>query len=217
MKQIKKIQNLYRQCKSSDSSFLMLTLRALYNKLVANKWLFMHQNVTIKGIENINCKNTIEIGIRYVGFIHKSDKTYLNVKGKLYIKGNYSIGRGCRFDIGKDAYVSIGNGGYINANTNLIIKHGLTVGDHCAISWDCQFLDDDFHEIKYGGKKEYNPSIIIGNHVWIGCGTKIYKGTIIPDGCIIASNSIVKGKFDKENTLIGGHPAKILKENVAWE
>lgn len=124
------------------------------------------------------------------------------------LNGPYSIGRGCRFDIAEKAVMTVGKGGYINANTPFIIMHGLTIGDHCAISWDCQFLDEDFHEIDYEGKKATPNEITIGNNVWIGCGVKIYKGSVVPDGCVIAANSIVKGVFTKQNTLIGGQSCK---------
>lgn len=103
--------------------------------------IFLHQNVTIKEIKNFYAKDQISIGTDYIGFLHKKDVTYLNLRGKLKIEGVYSIGRGCRFDIGENAIVAIGKGGYINGNTNLIIMHQLTIGDNCAISWDCQFLD----------------------------------------------------------------------------
>ena len=95
--------------------------------------------------------------------------------------------------------------------------HELVIGDNCAISWDCQFLDEDFHNISYSGKRKVENSIIIGDNVWIGCGVKIYKGTVIPNGCVIASDSIVKGAFYVENSLIGGNPAKTIKENIEWK
>ncbi|MBG6109882.1 acetyltransferase-like isoleucine patch superfamily enzyme [Flavobacterium sp. CG_9.10] len=96
--------------------------------------------------------------------------------------------------------------------------HNLTIGDNCTISWDCQFLDEDFHEICYQGKKQQqNNSISIVNNVWIGCGVKIYKGAVIPSGRVIASNSIVKGIFTSKNTLIGGNPAKVVKEDISWK
>ncbi|MBX2932022.1 MAG: acyltransferase [Chitinophagaceae bacterium] len=208
---------LYKKCKKSDSSFIMVFTRLLINQFIYKKTILLHQKVTLKGIRNIQCHKKIEIGIGYVGFMHKTDKTFLNINGHLNIKGNYNIGRGCRFDIGKNATVSIGDGGYINCNSSVIIMHKLSIGDNCAISWNCQFLDEDFHVIDYEGKKNTPNSIEIGNHVWIGCGVKVYKGTKIPDGCVIASDSVVKGIFDKQNCLIGGNPAKILQENIQWE
>ena len=53
--------------------------------------------------------------------------------------------------------------------------------------------------------------IDIGKNCWIGDGVVILAGTIIGDNCVIAANSVVKGNF-KNNVLIGGLPAKILKE-----
>lgn len=210
-------QNLYKTCKKSETNFISVVYKEIIYRFLYKKRFWIHQNVKINGIKNIDINGRLTVGLSYVGFIHKSDKTYLNVYGKLRFNGDYSIGRGCRFDIGTNGTVSIGKGGYITANTTFIIMHKLTIGDNCAISWDCQFLDEDFHEILYDGKKNGEKSIVIGDNVWIGCGVKIYKGTIIPNNCVIASNSIVKGVFKDEKTLIGGNPAKIIKDNVEWK
>ena len=180
--------------------------------------MLLHHRATIKGIRNLDTINRIEIGIGYIGFIHKADYTYLNIQGKLQIKGIYSIGRGCRFDIGKNAIVTIGNGGYINAYTKLIIMHQLSIGDNCSISWDCQILDENFHEVTYPGMiKSEKKGIIIGNHVLIGSRCTILKGVIIPDGCVIASGSVVNRAFTEKNCLIGGIPANVIKQNIKWK
>ena len=153
----------------------------------------------------------------YTGFTHGKDITYLNIKGKLEILGKFSIGRGCRFDIGKDAIVQIGNGTYINPLTTVIIMHKLSIGEDCAIAWNCQILDEDFHKIGYEGKKENaSNAITIGDKVWIGSHVSIYKGATIPKGCVVASNSVIREKFEEENVLIMGNPAKIIKRNITW-
>ncbi len=188
-----------------------------FYKVFYGKNYVLHHNVSIRGAENIVTTDRLDVGMSYIGFVHKSDVTYLNIKGKLQLTGPYSIGRGCRFDIAEKAVMTVGKGGYINANSTFIIMHGLTIGDNCVISWDCQFLDEDFHEIDYEGKKTVANEIVIGNHVWIGCGVKIYKGAVIPDGSVIAANSVVRGVFTTPNSLIGGHPARVLKESVHWK
>jgi acetyltransferase-like isoleucine patch superfamily enzyme len=95
--------------------------------------------------------------------------------------------------------------------------HQLTIGNDCAISWNCQFLDEDYHEIQYEGKKEKNSnSIKIGDRVWIGSNVSIHKGAVIPRGCVVASNSVVKAVFDEENVLIAGNPAKVVKRSISW-
>jgi acetyltransferase-like isoleucine patch superfamily enzyme len=207
---------LYRLCKKSNSKFILVLIRSIFYFIFYKKKIWAHQKAQINGIRNIESNCKLAIGLDYVGFIHKNDLTVLNINGKLILSGDYTIGRGCRIDIGKNGTLSIGKGGYINANSRFIVMHELRIGADCAISWDCQFLDEDFHKINYAGRKDQSNSIEIGNQVWIGCGAKIYKGSKIPDGCVIASDSVVKGVFIKENCLIGGNPAKIIKEQISW-
>jgi acetyltransferase-like isoleucine patch superfamily enzyme len=214
--EMKDLLEFYKRCRKSESNFLFIAIRFILHRLIHHKALLLHQHVKLKGVKNIEANGRIEVGLEYVGFMHRTDKTYLHIQGKLRIGGNYSIGRGCRFDIGENATVTIGNGGYMNCMTNLIIMHELSIGDNCAIAWNCQFLDENFHMIDYPDKRDKGNSITIGDNVWIGCGVKIYQGTIIPDGCVIASDSVVRGIFSDENCLIAGNPAKIIKQNIHW-
>ncbi len=56
----------------------------------------------------------------------------------------------------------------------------------------------------------------IGNHVWIAPNTKIMKGAIIPDNCIIGSDTTITKTFSEPNSLIVGRPAKVVRTNVDW-
>ena len=58
--------------------------------------------------------------------------------------------------------------------------------------------------------------IHIGNHVWVGVRAIILKGVTIGDGAIIAAGSVVTRDVPA-NTLVGGVPAKIIKDNISWE
>ncbi|WP_157766479.1 acyltransferase [Pedobacter ginsengisoli] len=200
----------------SQSNFFIVLFRALFVKILYNRFFILHPRVKIKGIKNIETAYRLNVGVMDVGFSHRSDKTYLNIRGKLVLNGDYYIGRGSRLDIGVNAVVKIGKGGFINVNNTLIITRKLEIGDNCIISWNCQFLDDDFHEVQYKGKKKTENGIIIGDNVWIGCGVSIYKGTVIPSGCVIASNSVVRGVFATPNSIIAGNPAKVIMNEVTW-
>lgn len=183
--------------------------------LLRKKNILSSNRVTIYGLNNISTSGLLKVGLANVGFMNRRDQTFLNVAGKMVFKSNFSIGRGCRFDIGSGATVTFGNG-YVAAQTTFVIMHGLTVGDGCAISWGCQFLDEDFHQISYPGKTERVSEIVIGSHVWIGSNVSVLKGAMIPDGCVIASGSVVGSIFSEKNTLIAGNPAKVIKNNVVW-
>jgi acetyltransferase-like isoleucine patch superfamily enzyme len=211
------LSKISRLCKQADANFLKVVYNFFKTKILYGKNILMHERVIIKKIQNIKSNTVLQIGLGNAQFVHKYDITYLNINGTLFFKGNHTIGRGCRFDIAENATVLIGKNGYINAKSTFIISHKLVIGDDCVISWNCQFLDNDYHQITYNGKIERPNEIIIGNHVWVGSDVKIYKGTTIPDGCVIAAGSIVRGVFTEKNSLIGGNPARIIRQNLLWE
>ena len=65
-------------------------------------------------------------------------------------------------------------------------------------------------------RPEYIPrkgQIIIGNDCWIGRGATILGGVTIGDGCVIAAGSVVTKSFP-DNVIIGGVPAKIIKDRI---
>lgn len=56
----------------------------------------------------------------------------------------------------------------------------------------------------------------IGNHVWIGEHCYILKNATISDNSVVGSMSVVTKRFDEENVVIAGNPAKIYRRNVMW-
>lgn len=67
-------------------------------------------------------------------------------------------------------------------------------------------------------KQPLNPpaDINIGNHCWICEDITIAKGVSINDDTIVAAKSYVTKSFNQKNIIVGGIPAKIIKENVTW-
>ena len=95
----------------------------------------------------------------------------------------------------------------------------ITIGQDCMFSNHIIVRTSDSHPIYDLNTKERlnNPEpIIIGDHVWIAPNTKIMKGSIIPKGCIIGSDTTISKAFTQENSLIVGRPAKVIKTNVEW-
>lgn len=83
--------------------------------------LVAHQRALILGASRISTSGLVQVGIDPVGFCHRYDRTYLHVRGRLNFNGPYSVGRGCRFDIGPSATASFGAGS-ITADTKVIIS-----------------------------------------------------------------------------------------------
>lgn len=208
---------MFQLAKQSESKFSPFLFKNLIYALKGLK-LKAHHLTEIKNISNIVTNGNVRIGIDYFGFSSKHDRTLLNIRGKLIFNGNFSIAKACRFDVGPDAIIEIGGNGYVSPNTWFIISHGLKIGNGCVISWGCQFLDDDFHKLEYENQRQLKTNnICIGDNVWIGCNSFIYKGVNVPNGCVIAANSVVKSSFYEENVLIAGNPAVIVKRNIHWK
>jgi hypothetical protein len=205
---------LYRDCRKSQSALLPVLLRYVFFRL-RGQHILAHERAFFRGTGKIETAGTLRVGIDYVGFSHPRDVTLFNVEGVLRFSGDFWIGRGCRFDIGPKATVLFGRG-YANPNSLFVIMESLAVGHGCAISWGCQFLDERFHDLDYPGKAPKAGGIRIGNNVWIGSGCTILRGARIPDGCVVAAGAVVGRSFEGERLLIGGNPARVLRQNVTW-
>lgn len=55
--------------------------------------------------------------------------------------------------------------------------------------------------------------IKIGKNCWIGAKVTFLDGSEIGEGCVVAAGAVVRGSFPA-NTVIGGVPAKVLKNRL---
>lgn len=167
-----------------------------------------------------NVMGTLSIGTPFndIGFSNEKDRTILTMgkNSRLKINGRVEIGAGVRLVASENAVISIGDGTFITANTIIVAKESIRIGENCAISWNVQIIDSDFHPYKIGDKvQQWTKPINIGDHVWIGSGVTILKGVKIGDGAIIAAGSVVT-KDVESGCLYGGSPARLIKRNVDW-
>src|SRR5690606_32622400 len=126
----------------------------------------------------------------------------------------FRIYSGSKIYINKGATLIL-NGGYINHNLNLSCFKKIEIGTGVAISENVTIRDSDNHGF-LGELKPITEAIKIGNHVWIGMNVTILKCVRIGNGAVVAAGSIVT-KNVPENSLVGGIPAKIIKENIQWK
>ena len=109
----------------------------------------------------------------------------------------------------------IGNGSLLAALEGTKIK----IGSDCMIASPCEIRTSDSHSIldSDGNRINYAKDITIDDHVWIGMGCLILKGAHVPSDCVVAAKSIVCAAASlKKGTLLGGGPAKVLRENINW-
>lgn len=113
--------------------------------------------------------------------------------------------------------LTLGRGSYMNSSLIQCAK-SISIGDNCAIAGDVLIQDTDFHPIidEIGKEKEYSRPVTIGNKVWICAKAIILKGVTVGDGAIIAAGAVVT-KDVPPYSLVGGNPARVIKENVRWK
>ena len=106
------------------------------------------------------------------------------------------------------------HGGFINENVQITAGDIVEIGSDFTCGRDVVIRSFDGHIIEQEGYKISEP-IKIGNHVWVGQGATILKGVSIGDGAIIAAGALVT-KNVPQNCIVGGIPAKVIRENIKW-
>jgi len=89
--------------------------------------------------------------------------------------------------------------------------NGIIIGETTKIGQNCII----YQQVTFGGRNigdaQLNNYPTIGNNVIIFAGAKLIGDIIIGDNVIIGANSVVNKSFPS-NCVIGGVPAKLLKE-----
>lgn len=129
--------------------------------------------------------------------------------------GKMSLYSGGKIYINENAQLVLGSG-YINNNVNISCFEKIEIGYNVVISENVTIRDSDNHSIVSDVRHIKTQPVIIGNNVWIGLNVVILKGVKIGDGAIIAAGSVVN-KDVPANSLVGGVPAKIIKQDVQWK
>jgi acetyltransferase-like isoleucine patch superfamily enzyme len=118
------------------------------------------------------------------------------------------------------AGISIGRESLIGEYTIIRGQGGVTIGDRVYTSPHCQLiavnhvLDDPTRSFVTQGITARG--ITIEDDVWIGSGAIILDGVRIGNGAVVAAGAVVT-KDVPPHTVVGGVPAKVLKEITGAE
>lgn len=152
------------------------------------------------------------------GLRARTDEFFLGEGAEIHIGNNVLLERQVRFSLGAGARIYVGDDSYIGDGSNLLAVKEIRIGKGCAISWHVLFMDTSSHPIALEGEKPETKiePIYVGDHVWIGCRAVLLKGVHVGEGAVIANNAVVT-KDVPPRTLVGGNPARVIRENVVWE
>lgn len=114
-------------------------------------------------------------------------------------------------DCGKNTVV--GENVLINMGCKFQDQGGIVIGDGSLIGHNVVLATlNHFLDPSQRGSMTAAP-IKIGNNVWVGANSTILAGVTIGDGAVIAAGAVVN-KDVAPNTIVGGVPAKVIKNIV---
>ena len=122
-----------------------------------------------------------------------------------YIEPTISFDYGFNIHVGKNFYA--------NFNSIFLDICPITIGDNCMFGPNAQLYTatHPLHPVKRNSGLEYGKPITLGNNVWLGGGVIITPGVTLGDNVVVAAGAVVTKSFP-DNCVIGGNPAKIIKE-----
>ena len=174
-------------------------------------------NVSISRGAKINVSGVLEIGFSWAGFEPGVTNFVVCDGAEVTINGHFKIFNSARVSVNTGAKLSIGNGGFMNVNGNIRCFNSISIGDGVKISENCTISDSDNHILdKNNSEYIMSKPVSIGDHVLIGLNSTILKGVNIANGAVVAAGAVVT-KDVLPNTLVGGVPARVIKENINWE
>jgi len=225
------IENYVQKSKSSTFSFdnqisSSLIFSFALKKIVAllrsikiltitkgSKKIFLGKSVEFFNKKNIVLGNNINIG----DFV----KLYALGKEPLSIGNNVNIGSFSQvvisttfYDLGKfikiGDNVGIGEFSYLGGAGGLEIGNDTIIGQYfSAHPENHNYRDKELIRVQGVNRK----GIKVGSNCWLGSKVTILDGVTIGNNCVVAAGAVVTKSF-VDNVVIGGVPAKILKEDI---
>lgn len=105
-----------------------------------------------------------------------------------------------------DLHIFMGKGRYFQAeNARIVIGKGTYIANNSG-------LITANHDINNLSTHEEAKDIILGEKCWLGLNSVVLPGVVLGDHTIVAAGAVVTKSFPEGHCVIGGVPAKIIKE-----
>lgn len=155
--------------------------------------------------------------IKNSGFVVLQKNVQLIVEegGELMFDKNVTIKENSIIYVKKNAKITFGQNSSTGHHTEVASNNHIEIGND-IIMGAYTYITDSNHgykdkELVIRKQNMEIGSVKIGNNVWLGRGVMILKDSIVGDNSIVAAGSVVTKKFE-ENKILGGIPAKTIKE-----
>jgi acetyltransferase-like isoleucine patch superfamily enzyme len=222
------MRSLLKRIWKKTNSHSVRKLLSLFYKVIGRNHIHIHGD---KNRLIINDSLLLNIEVDVIGsniFIEFGEGCQLS-NTLIRIRGNNHkivIGKQCSYQGGQlwiedhDCALTIGNHTTVVEAKIGVTEPGsmITIGEECMFAHGIELRCGDSHSIidlETGKRINYAKDIYIGKHVWFASDVMVLKGVCIGDDSVVASRALVTKSFPA-NSLIGGVPASVMKENITW-
>lgn len=129
-------------------------------------------------------------------------------RGRIEVE-NCAFFPGVHLECWNGAVIRIGNGTYLNRNTEVVAARSVTIGRDCKIARDVIIMDTDQHALPNGDL--IAGPVVIEDGVWIGARAIVLKGVTIGHDAVIGAGSVVTRDIPPR-AVVAGVPARILRQ-----
>ena len=120
------------------------------------------------------------------------------------------------------AYIEVVNGGKLtigqgaaNVGLTIMCAKEVAIGNGVRIGRNVSIRDWNGSHVIINDTYRNHAAVHVEDHVWLCTGCTIMPGVTVGKGAVVAANSTVT-KDVPPYSLVGGSPAKVLKENIEW-
>ncbi len=197
-----------------------LLVYSLYKRLIMlsrgllflQKKVFLGKNCRVLNKKNIIFGKNVTLGEHTIIDAYASQKLIfgdnVNIGGYSSVSSTSHMSK-----YGKG--LIIGNNSGIGRFTEFGAAGGIVIGNDVIMGSYISFHSENhnFLDVKKLIREQGVTSvgIILGDNIWVGAKVTFLDGCKIGNNCVIAAGAVVKGVFPN-NVVIGGVPARILKE-----
>jgi acetyltransferase-like isoleucine patch superfamily enzyme len=197
-----------------------LIYSVLYNRTImlvrgffkTGRKIFIGNNTRILNSKNIIFGKNVTIGSHcdIDGFASEKiifgDCVKIGCYSKLLSTSHFS-----KYGIG----LTMGNNSAIGDFTHFGAAGGIEIGDDVIMGSYISFHSENhnFSDITKPIREQgvSSKGIKLGNNIWVGAKATFLDGCVVGNNSVVAAGAVVNGVFP-DNVVIGGIPAKIIKE-----
>lgn len=165
---------------------------------------FLYGNNPVKGMRMPTC---LRMEANTVLEIHNGPLTR-------YGNGAYNLRYGAYIEIVNGGKLTIGQGA-CNVGLTIMCAKEVTIGNGVRIGRNVSIRDWNGPHVIINDHYRNHAPVHIEDHVWLCSGCTIMPGVTVGNGSVVAANATVT-KDVPPHSLVGGSPAKVLKENIEW-